>query len=139
MKYLCLLFCVLASNAIFAGDLKLEIHGSGIAGKNIYVAVYAAEHAQDFPMKDQYARTGIVVATSDAAELLLANIASGEYAVAVYADINGNNKLDSNFLGIPKEPIGMSRNAKGRFGPPSFADAAFKITDGVNTMPIQLY
>jgi uncharacterized protein (DUF2141 family) len=139
MKYLSVLFCLMASNAIFAADLKLEIHGSGIAGKNIYVAVYAADHTQDFPMKDQYARTGIVVATGDSAELLLTNIASGEYAVAVYADINGNNKLDSNFLGIPKEPIGMSRNAKGRFGSPSFADAAFKITDGVNTMSIQLY
>jgi uncharacterized protein (DUF2141 family) len=129
----------MASNDIFAGDLKLEIHGSGIAGKTLHMAVFAAEHAQDFPMKDQYARTGMVVATSDTSELMLTNIASGEYAVAVYADINGNNKLDSNFLGIPKEPIGMSRNAKGRFGPPSFAEAAFKITDGVNTMPIQLY
>ena len=119
--------------------MKLEIHGSGIAGKNIYVAVYGADHAQDFPMKDQYARTGQTVATGDVAELLLTDIASGEYAVAVYADINGNNKLDSNFLGIPKEPIGMSRNAKGRFGPPGFADAAFKITDGINTMPIQLH
>jgi uncharacterized protein (DUF2141 family) len=129
----------MASNASFAGDLKLEIQGSGIAGKTLYVAVYAADHAQDFPMHDKYARTGKVIATSDDAELLLPDFPSGDYAVAVYADINGNNKLDSNFLGIPKEPVGTSRDAKGRFGPPSFADAAFKITDGINTMPIQLH
>jgi uncharacterized protein (DUF2141 family) len=129
----------MASNASFAGDLKLEIQGSGIAGKTIYVTVYAADHAQDFPMHDKHTRTGKVIATSDVAELLLSDFPSGEYAVAVYADINGNNKLDSNFLGIPKEPVGTSRDAKGRFGPPSFTDAAFKITDGINTMPIQLH
>ena len=139
MKYLCLMICLLASKGIFAGDLKLEIHGSGIAGKTLYVAVYAADHAQDFPKRDQYARTAKMVATSDVAELLLPDFASGDYAVAVFADMNGNSLLDSNFLGIPNEPIGTSRDAKGRFGPPSFADAAFKIADGITPMRIQLH
>jgi uncharacterized protein (DUF2141 family) len=139
MKYLCQFFCLLASNASFAGDLKLEIHGSGISGKTIYVAVYSADHAQYFPKRDEYARTGKIVATSDSVELLLSDFASGVYAVAVYADINGNNKLDSNILGIPNEPIGMSRDAKGRFGPPSFSDAAFNIADGITPMRIQLH
>ena len=139
MKYICLVFCLLASNAIYAGDLKLEIHGKEIGGKALYVAVYSAEHAQDFPKRDQNARTGKVVATSDVAELLMPDFASGDYAVAVYADINGNNKLDINILGIPTEPVGMSRDAKGRFGPPSYSDAVFKITDGITPVKIQLH
>jgi uncharacterized protein (DUF2141 family) len=133
------MFCLIASNGIFAGDLKLEIHGNGIAGKTLYVAVYAADHAQDFPMRDQYARTAKVIATGDIAELLLPDFAAGYYAVAVFADMNGNNKLDSNFAGIPTEPVGVSLDAKGKFGPPSFFDAAFKIADGITPMRIRLH
>ena len=41
-----------------------------------------------------------------------------------------NEKLDTNFFGIPKEQFGFSNNAKGRFGPPSFESASFEL-DGV--------
>lgn len=50
---------------------------------------------------------------------------AGRYAVAVWHDVDGDAKLDANFLGIPSEPVGSSNNAKGRFGPPKFKDAAF--------------
>ncbi len=139
MKYLCLIFCVCASQAVWAGDLKLEIKGSGLTGKTIYAAVYTTAQAQDFPMRDQNARGGNVIATGDIVEILMQNFADGEYAVAVYEDINGNGKLDTNFLGIPKEPVGTSRDAKGNFGPPKFANAAFKIGDGITPISIQLH
>ena len=45
-----------------------------------------------------------------------------------FYDKNGNGKLDTNFLGIPKEPTAMSNNAKGSFGPPKFKDAKFTLT-----------
>ena len=51
----------------------------------------------------------------------------GEYAVRVMHDVNGNGKLDTNIAGIPKEPYGFSNNARGNFGPPTFADAKFTI------------
>jgi uncharacterized protein (DUF2141 family) len=47
-------------------------------------------------------------------------IAVGKYAVSVFHDENSNGKLDSNFLGIPREGVGASNNAKGHFGPPKF-------------------
>lgn len=53
------------------------------------------------------------------------NVAAGRYAVAVWHDANSNQKLDTNFVGIPKESVGSSNNAKGQFGPPKFKDAAF--------------
>mgnify|MGYP005997300017 FL=1 len=39
--------------------------------------------------------------------------------------------MDTNFLGIPKEPIGMSNNAKGFMGPPKYKDAKFNVTKDV--------
>jgi uncharacterized protein (DUF2141 family)/hypothetical membrane protein len=52
------------------------------------------------------------------------------YAVAVVHDENGNGELDRGFLGIPREGVGASNNARGRAGPPKFAAAAFRFSGG---------
>lgn len=119
-----------------AGELKLFINNPGLAGKSVFVAVHSV--AADFPMRDDRAITRATVATGDKTELTIPNIASGEYAVAVFADVNGNGKLDSNFFGIPKEPVAVSRDAKGRFGPPKFEDASFKVGDGLTIQTLTL-
>ena len=54
------------------------------------------------------------------------NVLPGRYAVSVYHDENTNKKLDRNFIGIPSEGYGFSRDAPIRMGPPSFDDAAFE-------------
>jgi uncharacterized protein (DUF2141 family) len=51
----------------------------------------------------------------------------GRYAIKIYHDENANGKLDTNFVGYPKEPFGFSNDAMGRFGPPSFDEASFEI------------
>lgn len=60
-------------------------------------------------------------------ELLLPE---GEYALSIYQDENSNGKLESNFIGLPKEPAGLSNNLRPKFGPPKFRNAAFTVTVG---------
>jgi uncharacterized protein (DUF2141 family) len=55
----------------------------------------------------------------------LSGLALGSYAVACVHDENGDGKLDKNLLGIPKEGVGASNDAKGRMGPPKWQDARF--------------
>lgn len=55
------------------------------------------------------------------------DLPDGTYAIGIFVDANDNNKMDKNFLGIPKEQYGFSNNAKARFGPPSFDDASFTL------------
>ena len=47
------------------------------------------------------------------------NLAPGEYALCVYHDINSNGELDTNLVGIPKEPFGFS-NYDGKSVPGNF-------------------
>ncbi len=47
-------------------------------------------------------------------------------AVSLYHDENRNQVLDRNFMGMPKEAIGISRDALGRFGPRGFDEATFR-------------
>lgn len=55
------------------------------------------------------------------------NLSSGKYAFRYFHDEDKNKKLDTNFIGIPKEGFGFSNNAKGKFGPPSFKQMIFKV------------
>jgi uncharacterized protein (DUF2141 family) len=69
-------------------------------------------------------------------ELLLP---AGEYALSVFQDTNDNGKLESNFIGIPKEPAGLSNNLRPRFGPPKYKDAVFTVSvDAVTEQKIAL-
>lgn len=66
------------------------------------------------------------------------NVEPGEYAISVHHDDNDNGKMDTNFIGIPKEPTGLSNGAVAKFGPPKYEDAAFRVGDEHFEMPIKL-
>ena len=61
------------------------------------------------------------------ATLRFEELSAGTYAVSVIYDKNSDGELDTNFLGIPKELIAMSNNAKGRLGPPNFEKTRFEV------------
>jgi outer membrane protein len=58
------------------------------------------------------------------------DIPPGEYALLVYYDVNNNDRIDRNFIGIPREPIGFSNGYQPK-GPPSFNRAAFVLKEGM--------
>lgn len=60
------------------------------------------------------------------------NIPSGVYAVSIFHDANDNGKMDTNFMGIPKEDYGCSNDASGFMGPPKWSDAKFQLKDNTS-------
>lgn len=61
--------------------------------------------------------------------VIFKNLEKGTYAILCYHDKNGNNKMDFEPSGIPLEDYGASNNASSPYGPPSFNDAKFILTD----------
>ena len=68
----------------------------------------------------------------------LKEVPAGTWAVLAYQDENENGELDRNFIGIPKENYGFSRDAASRFGPPDFDDAAIEVREGTTAAPVML-
>ncbi len=62
----------------------------------------------------------------------------GEYAVKVYHDENGNDRLDTRMFGIPKERFGFSNNARGTLGPPDYSEARFVLDTADHAIAIEL-
>ena len=85
----------------------------------------------DFPKKTDKAVAHAMSSISQGhASSEFPGIAAGKYAVSVFHDENSNGKLDTKFMGIPREGVGASNGAKGHLGPPKFEAAAFSFTGG---------
>lgn len=63
---------------------------------------------------------------------MIDGLTAGTYALRLMHDLNGNQELDTNLVGMPTEPYAFSNNAKANFGPPKFKAAAFEIVEGDN-------
>jgi uncharacterized protein (DUF2141 family) len=66
-------------------------------------------------------------------------IPPGTYALVVLHDENMNGKVDTNWIGIPKEGYGFSNDAKASFSAPSFKDASFLYNGEMLEMTISLH
>ena len=69
---------------------------------------------------------------------VICQLKPGEYSMAFYHDENENGEMDKNWVGIPKESMGMSNNAKGFMGPPHYEDTVFQVGDEALEMKIHL-
>lgn len=54
------------------------------------------------------------------------NVQPGEYAIMALHDLNGNQSMDFEANGMPKESYGTSNNPR-NFGPPMYDDAKFNM------------
>ncbi|MBM6593471.1 DUF2141 domain-containing protein [Microvirga pudoricolor] len=121
---------MLASSASFAATLVIRAEGVKSGEGMIYAGVCDKSFDEaTCPYKDREpARPGTV-------ELRLRNVKPGTYAIAVFHDLNGNAKLDRNFIGLPNEPYGFS-NDVGRRGPPNFEGALITVKEPSTTVVI---
>ncbi len=54
------------------------------------------------------------------------DVEPGRYVIAAFHDLDSNQKLNASFLGLPSEPYGFSRDARGQLGTPKYEDAEIK-------------
>ncbi len=87
----------------------------------LYLAVFDSE--TDFP--ETMAQGHIFRAKGEKTTLSL-SLAPGTYAISIFLDQNNDGELNTNFVGIPNEPIGAVKDNVGR---PSWEKSHFIVTD----------
>jgi uncharacterized protein (DUF2141 family) len=122
----CFGFASLAS----AGELTITVDNLRSDQGLLLLCVFSAESSDSasFPdcVKGRPVRQGKAVIKGGKAVVSYPGLKDGVYAVAAIHDENGNGELDTNFLGIPTEGIGISNNPR-LFGKPHFSEARFEI------------
>lgn len=99
---------------------------------NIMLAVY---NRNNF-LKDRLIQK--VVSANSTSLTISFSLPYGEYAIATYQDLNVNQKLDTNFVGIPQEPYGFSNNYRPKFRAPNFDETKLLLTQNTQNTQISL-
>jgi uncharacterized protein (DUF2141 family) len=81
-----------------------------------------------FPGKPPFDAETCVAVSARTMTCSFTSVAPGPHAVALFHDENGDGKLDTNFIGIPREGVGVSNNKFPSIGPPRWDDAKFVVS-----------
>ena len=127
-------FSLLVS-VVHAADVSVRIDNPPESGKVALVLFNSANTFGD--LRDPYK---VVIHDLDGRdEYIIDDVESGEYALLVYFDENGNGRIDKNFIGIPNEPLGFSNRYRPK-GPPAYKRAAFQLKkDESRSFDVELY
>jgi len=110
--------------ALAQTNVTVDVQLSKTKGGSLRAALCPSENAFDTEKGCVFLA---MEATGKMVPLTFENVEPGTYAVKIFQDLNGDEKMGTNALGIPNEPFGFSNNAMGNFGPPSFKQAAFEV------------
>jgi uncharacterized protein (DUF2141 family) len=126
---------LLLAAASVASAATVEVHVTGVAGAKGQVSVAVCDRAR-FLKECVYSAS--IPAQAGENVLKVSGVPPGRWAVLAYQDENGNGQLDRKLFGIPSENYGFSRDARGRFGPPSFDEAAIEVKDDPTVATVKL-
>jgi uncharacterized protein (DUF2141 family) len=111
--------------ALPARAATLEVVVTGVRNDRGIVLVAVCPEASF--LRDTCPYRGRAPARAGEVVVRVEEVPPGVYAVQAYHSEDGSGRLRRSFLGLPRDGIGFSRDAKFNYGPPSFADAAVRL------------
>jgi uncharacterized protein (DUF2141 family) len=134
--FLAIIFIVLTGfRTSNKGALVLSLSNITKTG-SMNVALY--KEGEDFPDDKYLVKSLKSDCATGVCKLQFENVEYGQYAIAIYQDVNGNGKLDTGNFGVPKEPFAFSNNFRPKWGGPSFDKCKFQFSKDKQVIEIAL-
>jgi uncharacterized protein (DUF2141 family) len=108
------------------GNVIVNINDIEAVNGPIVVLLYKTQEGFASDPKKSFKAKRIVQYNKDAT-CTFTQVPYGDYAVTFFKDENNNGRLDTNFIGIPKEPVGASNMTNS--GKPSFKKCKFSLKE----------
>ena len=118
---------MIASPAFAEGSASLSVTIEGI--KNVQGTINLGLFDQaGYDGEGDAVNGARISVNADTVTATIDGLSPGTYGIKLYQDVNDNGKMDTNPFGMPTEPFAFSNNAKGRFGPAKWDQAAFEVS-----------
>lgn len=105
----------LMASLVFSNEVKVKITKVRQNEGKVIISIHGSKDSFKSHVPD---KTLILEASADEIEKVI-NLPDGEFVFCVFQDINGDGEINSNLIGIPKEPFGFS-NYNGKSAPGNF-------------------
>lgn len=106
-------------------DLSISIPNLKNNKGEIQIGIYNKK--ENFPKVDKQYKVIYVDVNKFSGVYTIKGLPKGEYAVALMHDENADKICNMNFLGIPKEGYGFSKNVKPLLSAPSYNDCKLNL------------
>ncbi|MBP1627088.1 MAG: hypothetical protein H6Q00_1563 [Holophagaceae bacterium] len=108
--------------SLVAGDVTIQIKGLKSSKGQVIVGYWT--QGGGFPDKmEKVAAKQVASISGNTATVVFKNVAPGVCAFNLTHDENGNGKMDTNFMGIPKEGFGCTNDPRPKMRAPKFDEA----------------
>ncbi|NMP30022.1 DUF2141 domain-containing protein [Thalassotalea sp. M1531] len=129
------------ADRVLAKEISFQIQGinQNVSDSQTKLYVQLFKGQENYQQGKPAAAT-IVSAKAEKVTVTFNDIETGEYALRFFHDENNNGQLETNLFGLPTEGYGFSNNAKPNFGPVSYDEIKFQVTENeekvVNTTSV---
>lgn len=128
-------FCLACTKSMAQNKLHITVTNLEKTG-TVYIAIYNKPDYFGNPRKAM--RKIISNPEKSSLTATAENLPEGDYAIAVYQDINDNKKIDKNLLGIPTEPFAFSNNVRPIVSAPTFKQCKVSLAKPEQSISIKL-
>lgn len=118
---------VLLSAAAPNEPQQVTVTVTSLVSKTAAVRLYFYNTREGFLKSGKWAFSKSVKPGGKSEVTLPVELPRGEWAVAITQDLNNNDKIDKNFLGIPTEPYAFSNNVRPTVAAPGFDECKFTV------------
>ena len=119
------------------GNLILNISNIKNDSGIIWIGIY--DSAENFLVKEKALIERFDISSFNYRQkITIESLKYGEYAIALFHDINGNGELDQNFIGIPSEPYAFSKKPKSKWRMPKFDEIKFEFINDQQILSTRL-
>jgi uncharacterized protein (DUF2141 family) len=134
----CVLTALLAASCGVCCGAGVVVRVSGLTEPLGQVGCSLFAGDAGFPMDSALARNVWLPADTKGVTCRFNDVAEGTYAVSIGHDLNGNHRVDTNFIGLPIEQWGVSNNARPALRAPRFDEAAFRVAADARDVVIDI-
>lgn len=137
-------YLILAVSAMFLFDMSAP--ATGVVELSIdevqhnygtlWVGIYDSEEA--FLDRDRAELRAVKIRDLKDKKVYLNNLSYGDYAVAVFHDLNDNGEMDFNWVGVPTEPFAFSRPVASKWRVPKFSEVKIGLYQSRRTIRTSL-
>ncbi len=137
MIILSLIFIPIVKLYAQTGKLHLKITDIQESRGRMQIGIY--NDPDDFPIEGKEYKIIYLEVYGNELDHTIKELPQGDYAVAFYHDLNMDSICNLNFLGIPKEGYGFSRNYRPKLRAPVFEETVIKVTDSTYVEMTPIY
>ena len=130
----CFFFFISSTDS--SGSLTIQIENINKSKGVIWIGIY--DSADDFLIKERSILKKITINHTGTAKIMIPKLPYGEYAIALFHDINENGEMDSDFWGIPTEPFAFSGHIESKWRVPHYNEVKFYFWQRNNALKLKL-